>query len=99
MFFLRYIVKLTHREDLSSSLGGQAPTLPAVLLALSQDQRKPVLAAADHHNFGIRTLGQVFRGLDAFPFQQLRADALSHDLLEVADARGFDPLALGFLSF
>src|ERR1035441_8644752 len=33
---------------------------------LSEDQRQAVLAAADHHNFGIRTLGQIFRGLDAF---------------------------------
>src|ERR1035437_4074290 len=66
---------------------------------LSEDQRQAVLAAADHHNFGIRTLSQIFRGFNAFPFQQLRADALGDNLLEIADARSFDPLTLGFLLF
>src|SRR6266436_1990794 len=76
-----------------------APKTPCRFSLLSQDQRQPVLPAANHHNLCIRTLGQKFRGFNPFPFQQLRADALGHDLLEVAHTSGFDPLALCFLLF
>ena len=46
---------------------------------LSQDQGESVFSAANHDNFGVRALGQIFCGFDAFPFQQLRADSLGDD--------------------
>ena len=42
-------------------------------------------------------LHQLHRRLDALPLEQLVADALADDVLEVLDAGGFDALALGFL--
>src|SRR6266853_5826215 len=76
-----------------------SPPAPKTTPLLPQNQRQPVLPAANHHHLGIRTLGQEFRSLNAFPFQQRWRDALGHNLLEVAHARGFDPFALGLLLF
>src|SRR5260370_121919 len=73
------------------------PSVPRQLL--SQNQRQPVLAIPDHHDFRVRALRQVLRSLDALPFKQRRRNALSDDLLEVADSSGFDALALRFLRF
>src|SRR5437867_3974327 len=67
--------------------------------SLSQDQWQPILIVTNHHDLGIRTLGKVFCGFDAFPLQQLRADALGDNLLKVTDTGGFNPLALRFLLF
>src|SRR6266404_2236355 len=77
----------------------EARKQPCGFWLLPQNQRQPVLPAANHHNLCIRTLGQKFRSFNAFPLQQLRADALGYNLLEVAHARSFDPLALRFLLF
>src|SRR5882757_8482738 len=38
-------------------------------LLLSQNQWEAVLSAADHHNLGVGTLGEVFGCLDALPFE------------------------------
>src|SRR5579863_8896301 len=67
------------------------------LLPLPQDQRQPVLAVADNDDLSVGALGQGFGGLDPLPFEQRRRDTLRHNLLEVADARGLDALALSFL--
>src|SRR5256885_12092739 len=57
---------------------------------LPQYQWKAVLVVANDYYLGIRTLGQIFRRLDALPFEQRRSNSLGHDLLEVADAGGLD---------
>src|SRR5580704_12881910 len=67
--------------------------------SLAENQRQAVLAVADHDDFAVRTLGEIFRGLDSLPLQQLWTDSLRYYLLEVADALSFDAFALGFLSF
>src|SRR3954468_14078403 len=68
-------------------------------LLLSEDQWEAVLVVADHNHFGIRTLGEIFRGFDSLPFQERWSDALGDDLLKVADAGGLDALTLRFLCF
>jgi hypothetical protein len=65
---------------------------------LRQHQRQSVLGVADDDDLGVGALGQGLRGLNAFPLQELRADSLGHDLLEVMDALGFNPLAVRFLA-
>lgn len=64
---------------------------------LSQNQRQAVLAVSNHDDFRIGALRKTLGGFNSLPFQQLRADSLRHNLLEVPDAGRFNPLALGFL--
>src|SRR5258708_34783760 len=66
---------------------------------LPQNQRQSILVVANDDDLSVYALGKIFRGLDSLPFQELRADALRDDLLEVANALGFNALALGFLRF
>src|ERR1700734_631718 len=66
---------------------------------LSQDQWQAVFVVADYYYFGVGAFGQVLSRFDSFPFEQRRRYALGYDLLEVADAGGFDAFALGFLGF
>src|SRR5215470_508417 len=82
-----------------ASAAGHNPASHKHHKLLSEDERQAVLSAAHHNHLAVRTLGQSFRRLNPFPLQQLRADSLSDDLLEVADALRFDSLALRFLRF
>src|SRR5450755_1893050 len=66
---------------------------------LPQNQRQPILAVANYNHFSVRALGQALGRFNALPFQQLRTDPLGHNLLEVANAGGFNAFALGLLRF
>ena len=66
-------------------------------LWIAQDNRQPLLACADHDDFGVLALGQFPRRLDAFPLQEIFVQALIDDCLIVGNSLGFDPLAFGFL--
>src|SRR5689334_11670339 len=79
--------------------GSKAVVSSWISLLLSEDEWEAVLAASDHDNFCIRALGQVFSCLDAFPLKDRWRDALSYNLLEVAQAGGLDAFALCFLRF
>src|SRR2546427_2503201 len=66
---------------------------------LPQDQWQPVLAVSDYHYFRIAAFGQGLGCFNPFPLQQLRTDSLGYNLLKIANAGGFNPLALGLLRF
>src|SRR5437870_6772893 len=66
---------------------------------LPQDQWQPVFAVSDYHYFRIAAVGQGLGCFNPFPLQQLRADSLGYNLLKIANAGGFNPLALRFLRF
>jgi hypothetical protein len=61
--------------------------LAARTLLLTHDQWQSILGIANYDYFCVGTLGKSFRGFNAFPLQQLRADSLGNDLLEVVNAR------------
>src|SRR5438132_127231 len=61
------------------------PSLILLFVLLSQDQRQAVLAVSDHDDLRIHAFGQVLGSLYSLPLEQSRADALSHDLLEIAN--------------
>src|SRR5262249_32282664 len=63
----------------------------------AQDDREPALRISDHHHLGVGRQRELLGGLDALPLEEILADARGHDPLEVGDALGLDPLALGFL--
>src|SRR5213080_1591736 len=62
-----------------------------------QDEWQAILRIADNHHFGVRAGCQFLGGFDPFPFEQLRANACRHDLLEVRNALGLDAFPLRFL--
>src|SRR4029450_3842953 len=62
-----------------------------------EDQRQPDFRVPDHDALGVLTLRHFHRGLDAFPLEQLLADALRDDALEVGNALRLDGLARGLL--
>src|SRR6266478_1993270 len=64
-----------------------------------QHQRESVLGIPNDHNLGVRARGQLLRGFNPFPFEQLRADARRHNPLKVRDALRFDALAFRLLLF
>src|SRR5437879_11209282 len=66
---------------------------------LPQDQTQTVCATSDYHYFRIAAFGQGLGCFNPFPLQQLRADSLSYNLLKIANAGGFNPLALRLLGF
>src|SRR5207237_1045329 len=72
---------------------------PADYSLLSQHQGQAVLGIANNHDLSVLAVGEFLSRLNAFPGQQLLADARSHRLLEVADALGLNALAVGFLLF
>src|SRR2546430_10063513 len=62
-----------------------------------QHEWQAILRIADNHHFCVRAGRQFLRGFDPFPFEQLRANACRHDLLEVRNALGLDAFPLRFL--
>src|SRR4029077_4450706 len=62
-----------------------------------EKQRQPGLAAAHHDDLRVRRRGELLGGLDALPLEELLADPLRDDLLEIGDALRLYTLALGFL--
>src|SRR5262249_42956286 len=70
---------------------------PRDLFLAAEDDRQPVLAAADDDDLRVAARGQLLRGLDPLPLEELGADALCDDPLEVGDPLRLDALALGFL--
>src|SRR5262245_3730236 len=86
----------THKtSDKRQKMGRQA-SVPSLLL-VPQNNRQTGLRAPDHDHFRIRAVGQLLGGFDAFPLEQLGADALRHDPLEIGDALRLDALALRLL--
>src|SRR6266404_6958535 len=83
----------------AADVGVRATITSALASLLSQNNRQPVLPAADYHHLRVLALGQRLRRLNALPLQQLRADALRHNLLEVANAGRLNAFALGLLAF
>src|SRR5438445_2942471 len=75
------------------------PSLILLFVLLSQDQRQAVLAVSDHDDLRIHAFGQVLGSLYSLPLEKSRADALSHDLLEIANTSRFDPFAFCLLLF
>src|SRR5215467_14031115 len=73
-----------------------ARSRPTELFRL-QYQGQSVAGVADDHYFRIAAGRQLFRGFNAFPLKQLRADSLRHNFLKVRNTLRFDALALGFL--
>src|SRR5438093_12660396 len=66
-------------------------------LLLAEDDRQTGLRVADDADLRVAARRQLLGGLDPFPLEQLRADALRDDALEVGDALRLDTLALGLL--
>src|SRR5882672_12417863 len=92
----------TTNQHVPSPETGRSPPMDgafAVRLSRFQHQGKPVLRIPNDHNLGIRARRQLLRSLDALPFEQLRADARGHNLLEVCNTLRFDALALRLLLF
>jgi len=63
----------------------------------SENNRQPLFAGADDHDFRIATQSEFFGRFDSFLFQKIFVDAFGHNFLKTGDAFGFDFLALGFL--
>jgi hypothetical protein len=56
----------------------------------TEDQRQPVLSGANNHPLGILCCGQTLVCFDPFPSQQLLANTVGTDSLEVGYALGFN---------
>jgi hypothetical protein len=67
------------------------------LFVAAEHQRQPRFRVAHDDDLGIRAGRQLLGRLDALPLEELRADALRDDSLEVGDALRFDALPLRFL--
>src|SRR5438132_10810458 len=65
-------------------------------LLVGEDDGKAALVA-EHDDLRVRALRQLVGDLDRLPLQELRADALGDDRLEVRDALGLDALAIRLL--
>ena len=83
--------------QLPDDIGGMLIIRYSLLAA--ENDREARLGIPDDDDLRIRAARQLFGRFDPLPFEQLRADALRHDPLEVGDALGLDALALGLLLF
>src|SRR5206468_5731211 len=63
----------------------------------AQNNGQPGPRIPDHDNLGIAARGELFGRLDSFPLEQLRADPLCDDALEVGNALRLDALPLRLL--
>src|SRR5436190_1322524 len=72
-----------------------APAAPKPLLVAEDDGQTALVA--EHDDLRVRALRQLMGDLDRLPLQELRADALGDDRLEVRDALGLDALAIRLL--
>ena len=91
-----------YRHPIGQPSAGQGPAVRQTrvrhLLVGSVNQRQAGLGVTDHDHLRVGAAGQLDCGLDALPLEQLVADALRDDVLEVLDAACLDALAFGFLA-
>src|SRR5262245_22944384 len=86
-----------YESDSARTTDARASRARASLPVSRIDQWETVSRIPDDDHFGILTLDQFHRRLDAFPLEELFADALRDDVLEILNTRGLDPFAFGFL--
>src|SRR5919108_5765983 len=80
-----------------SRRGGRTVIAREPRLFVAENDGQAALVA-QQHDLAVRALRQLVRDLDRLPLQQLGADALGDDVLEIGDALALDALALRLLS-